>query len=118
MLRPAPDAHSGHPRRAAPSLALWLDPHHPGRSEVDPDRCLEPGFFPAASVPVTLSRERLPIAVQLVALPGGEDTILGASKQIAELFSFPRGRRRASSAPLKQPETALEPGELLRRVAQ
>jgi amidase len=45
--------------------------------------------FPAASVPVTLSRERLPIAVQLVAPPGGDDTILAAAKQIAELFSFP-----------------------------
>lgn len=46
--------------------------------------------FPAASLPVALSRERLPIAVQLVALPGGEDTILAAAKQIAELVLFPR----------------------------
>jgi amidase len=45
--------------------------------------------FPAASVPVALSREHLPIAVQLVALPGGEDTILAAARQISELVSFP-----------------------------
>jgi amidase len=46
--------------------------------------------FPAASVPVALSKEHLPIAVQLVALPGAEDIILAAARQIAELVSFPR----------------------------
>lgn len=45
--------------------------------------------FPAASVPVALSKDRLPLAVQLVALPGGEDTILGVARQISELVSFP-----------------------------
>jgi amidase len=45
--------------------------------------------FPAASVPVALSRKRLPIAVQLVALPGMEETILAVARQISELVSFP-----------------------------
>jgi amidase len=45
--------------------------------------------FPAASVPVALSKERLPIAVQLVALPGAEDMILAAAQQVSELVHFP-----------------------------
>ncbi len=46
--------------------------------------------FPAATVPVALSKGRLPIAVQVVAPPGAEDTILAAAGQISELARFPR----------------------------
>lgn len=45
--------------------------------------------FPAASVPVALSRERLPLAVQLVAPPTGAETILAAAHQLAALMPFP-----------------------------
>jgi len=45
--------------------------------------------FPAASVPLALSKDRLPIAVQLVAPPGAEDTILAAAGQLSQLARFP-----------------------------
>ena len=45
--------------------------------------------FPAASVPVALSAEHLPLAVQLVALPGAEDTIFAAARQLSDLMAFP-----------------------------
>lgn len=45
--------------------------------------------FPAASVPVALSQDHLPIAVQLVAPPGREDTIFAAARQLSELVGFP-----------------------------
>ena len=45
--------------------------------------------FPAASVPVALSAENLPLAVQLVALPGAEDTIFAAARQLSSLMAFP-----------------------------
>jgi amidase len=45
--------------------------------------------FPAASIPVTLSKDRLPIAVQLVALPGREETIFAAARQLGDLVDFP-----------------------------
>jgi amidase len=45
--------------------------------------------FPAASVPVALSKERLPLAVQLVAPPGAEETILAVARQLEDLAAFP-----------------------------
>jgi amidase len=45
--------------------------------------------FPAASVPVTLSKGNLPIAVQLVAPPGAEDAIFAAARQLSDLVKFP-----------------------------
>ena len=45
--------------------------------------------FPAASVPVALSRARLPIAVQIVTPPGGEERLLSVAQQIADLVAFP-----------------------------
>ncbi len=50
--------------------------------------------FPAASVPVALSREGLPIAVQLVAAPGGEDRILSAAHLLGRLMPFPAWTER------------------------
>lgn len=48
--------------------------------------------FPAAAVPVALSREGLPIGVQIVAPPGREALILSAAHQLATLSSFPSWR--------------------------
>ena len=45
--------------------------------------------FPAASVPVALSKNNLPIAVQLVAPPGAEGTIFAAARQVSDLVTFP-----------------------------
>ena len=45
--------------------------------------------FPAAALPVALSRERLPLAVQLVAPPGSEEKILAVARQLSELVKFP-----------------------------
>ena len=45
--------------------------------------------FPAASIPVALSKDRLPIAVQLVAPPGGEDTIFAVARELSDLVAFP-----------------------------
>ena len=50
--------------------------------------------FPAASVPVALSKDRLPIAVQLVAPPGAEDVIFSVARQIGDLVPFPRWESR------------------------
>ncbi len=64
--------------------------------------------FPAASVPVALSKNNLPIAVQLVAPPGAEGTIFAAARQLSDLVTFPawapvagqdRNRATASSPP-------------------
>lgn len=82
-----------------PTLACTAVPHHRWtggwiRTSLGVARWIQTAVwnlvsFPAASVPVALSRDRLPIAVQLVARPGAEDTILGAARQISELVSFP-----------------------------
>jgi amidase len=45
--------------------------------------------FPAVSVPVGLSNERLPLAVQLVGPPGREDPLLAAAHQLRELMPIP-----------------------------
>jgi amidase len=45
--------------------------------------------FPAATVPVALSKDQLPIAVQLVAPAGQDETVLAASRQLAASVSFP-----------------------------
>ena len=45
--------------------------------------------FPAASIPVTLSKDHLPIAVQLVAPPGQEETLFAAARQLSQLVNFP-----------------------------
>ena len=45
--------------------------------------------FPAASIPVALSKDHLPIAVQLVAPPGREETILAAARELSDLVRFP-----------------------------
>lgn len=46
--------------------------------------------FPAASAPAGRSAEGLPLAVQLVAPPGGEDTLLALLAQLEQLQPWPR----------------------------
>jgi amidase len=45
--------------------------------------------FPAVSVPVGLSNDRLPLAVQLAAPPGREDLLLAAAHHLGELMPIP-----------------------------
>jgi amidase len=46
--------------------------------------------FPAMSVPAGLSPDGLPLAVQLVGLPGTERTLLAVARQLEELRPWPR----------------------------
>lgn len=46
--------------------------------------------FPAASVPAGLSSDGLPLAVQVVASPGGEATLLALLAQLEQLMPWPR----------------------------
>jgi amidase len=45
--------------------------------------------FPAISIPVGLSKGRLPLAVQLAAPPDREDLVLAAAHQLGELWPAP-----------------------------
>jgi amidase len=60
--------------------------------------------FPAASVPAGLSRDGLPLGVQLAAAPGGERLLLSVARQLEALRPWPR---HAPIAPL-----AAAPGQL------
>jgi amidase len=46
--------------------------------------------FPAASVPAGITPDGLPLAVQLVALPGGEATLLALMAQLEQVLPWPR----------------------------
>jgi amidase len=46
--------------------------------------------LPAASIPIGLSADRLPIGMQLVAPAGGEGLILSVARQLEELRPWPR----------------------------
>jgi amidase len=45
---------------------------------------------PAATVPARLSADGLPVAVQLVAAPGGEKTLLEVARQLEQVRPWPR----------------------------